>query len=529
MNLLIINEKEAVDHMQLQFAEIINLLNEHHLLIKTILPPTVPPQVSAIAYDSRKSTTASLFFCKGAFKPAYLTAAQKKGARAYMAESEIAAGTGMAAFIVRNIQKAMALISAAFYGFPQNQLFIIAYTGTKGKTTSSYFTHQVLKQATSNQTALFSTIDRIVGPKPQQEFKSHLTTPESLDLFHDMRVAVDSGMTHLVMEVSSQAYKKNRVYGLKFDVGVFLNITPDHIGPNEHPNFADYLHCKSQLLVNSRICVINAQTKHLNEIYQVAHGTSQPQDIYLFARRDFQPTVPIPTIDFRYQSQEADLTASRFMLYSQTDKARQLAIDGQYQLQLPGKFNESNAVAAALTAGLGGAKKDEIKTGLAKAWVPGRMESLKTEQHGTLYVDYAHNYASMKALLSFLEGQQPRAKVIVVVGSPGNKGVSRRAGFGKALTQYADQAFLTADDPGFESPLKIAQEIDAHIDHDKVAVTIEIDRKKAIQAAIASAGPNDIVVLAGKGDDAFQKIKGVDTPYPTDMVIAKEIVRGLQA
>ncbi|MFD0897487.1 UDP-N-acetylmuramoyl-L-alanyl-D-glutamate--2,6-diaminopimelate ligase [Loigolactobacillus binensis] len=515
--------------MQLQFAEITNLLKEHQLLLKAVIPDTITPAVSAIAYDSRKCSAESLFFCKGAFKPEYLTAARQNGASAYMAEQEFTEGAGLAAFIVTNIQKAMALISAAYFDFPQNKLFIIAYTGTKGKTTSSYFTHNILKTATNNQTALFSTIDRIVGPKPEQEFKSHLTTPESLDLFHDMRTAVDSGMTHLVMEVSSQAYKKNRVYGLHFDVGVFLNITPDHIGPTEHPNFADYLHCKLQLLVNSRICVLNAETDHLNEVYQAAQTTSQPEDIYLFAKQDFQPSRALPPIDFRYQSEEADLMASQFTLYAKTDKARALSANGQYKLSLPGNFNESNAVAAAITASLADAPTTAIQTGLAMAYVPGRMESLQTTAHGTIYADYAHNYASMKALLSFLEGQQPNAKVIVVVGSPGNKGVSRRAGFGKVLTEYADVAFLTADDPGFEDPLKIAQEIDAHIDHSKVKVTIEVDRKKAITAAITASTVNDIVVLAGKGDDAFQKVNGVDTPYPTDMVIAKEIVRGLQA
>ena len=165
----------------------------------------------------------------------------------------------MNALIVVNVQKAMAILSAAFYNYPQDDLFIIAYTGTKGKTTSSYFTKGILDGADDDRTALFSTIDRVVGPKPQQRFKSNLTTPESLDLFHDMREAVDNGMTHLVMEVSSQAYLRNRVFGLTYDVGFFLNITPDHIGVNEHPNFANYLHCKLQLLANSRKCVINAE------------------------------------------------------------------------------------------------------------------------------------------------------------------------------------------------------------------------------------------------------------------------------
>lgn len=514
--------------MQLQLGEISALLTEHHLLKKQQTATTPVQAVTGVAYDSRKSTAGSLFFCKGNYKPAYLTAARENGAVAYMAERELVEGKGMAAFIVTDIQKAMSLISAAFYGFPQNQLFIIAYTGTKGKTTSSYFTHDILKAATDNKTALFSTIDRIVGPKPEQEFKSHLTTPESLDLFHDMREAVDSGMTHLVMEVSSQAYLKNRVYGLHFDVGVFLNITPDHVGANEHPNFENYLHCKLQLLVNSKVCVINAETDRLLQVYQAAETTTDPENIYLFAHQDFQPQVAVPAIDFRYKSDQANLTHSQFELYPVTAKAQTIDHTGTYKLSLPGTFNESNAVAAIITSGLAGASTEAAQTQLAQAYVPGRMESLKTDAHGMIYADYAHNYASLKALLKFLESQQATDKVIVVVGSTGNKGVSRREGFAKALNEYADVAILTADDPGFEDPKAIADQINAKIDHNKVAVTIEVDRQKAIALAIQQSTSRDIVVLAGKGDDAYQKINGVDTPYPTDMVVAKEIVRGLQ-
>src|SRR5699024_9134493 len=150
------------------------------------------------------------------------------------------------ALIVRNIRKAMALLAQAFYGYPQDELFVIAYTGTKGKTTASYFTRGILDQMNDQHTALFSTVDTVIGREATDTFKSPLTTSESLDLFRNMRTAVDNGMTELVMEVSSQAYKESRVFGLTYDVGIFLNISPDHIGPREHPNFADYLHCKMQ-------------------------------------------------------------------------------------------------------------------------------------------------------------------------------------------------------------------------------------------------------------------------------------------
>ena len=239
--------------MELHVTPMLALLREHHLLdhVRNLTDFTA----TDVSYDSRRVKQGTLFFCKGNFMPKYLTMAKESGAIAYVAEQEYPEGGDLPAIIVNDEQKAMALLGAAFYGFPQNDLFIIAITGTKGKTTTAYFADHILKHATDDHVALFSTLDRVLGNQPGDKFKSDLTTPESLDLFHDMRAAVNNGMTHLVMEVSSQAYKKHRVYGLKYDVGIFLNITPDHIGRNEHPTFEDYLHCKEQLLVNSAKCV----------------------------------------------------------------------------------------------------------------------------------------------------------------------------------------------------------------------------------------------------------------------------------
>ncbi|UQS86733.1 UDP-N-acetylmuramoyl-L-alanyl-D-glutamate--2,6-diaminopimelate ligase [Nicoliella spurrieriana] len=512
--------------MALKIEELITLLQEHALLIN-ISGPLEAVTFANIEYDSRLIELNDLFCCKGNFKPEYLRVAAQHGAIGYLAEAEqpVAADLNLTAIIVKDVQKAMALLGAAFYGYPQNELFIIAYTGTKGKTTSAYFTYQALMNQTNHRTALISTIDTVVGPKPAQRFKSHLTTPESLDIFKYMRTAVDNGMTHLVMEVSSQAYKKNRVYGLHFDVGIFLNISPDHIGPNEHPTFADYLHCKEQLLVNSTVCIINAETDYLNDVYQTAKATSQPENIYLFARKDVKLQLPLSP-DFRFVSTADTLDHNAIDLVATDDRSVQMQLAGNYQIAIAGDYNESNATAAIIAAGIAGANQTQIATGLATVMIPGRMESYRSHGHGTVYVDYAHNYASMNALLGFLKRENPAGRVIVVVGSPGNKGEDRREGFGKALSQNADVAFLTTDDPAFEDPRTIANEIDAHIDHQRVTVHFEMDRKQAIAQAIELASQNDMVVVAGKGRDPYQKINGVDTPYETDSVVVKNILKG---
>lgn len=515
--------------MSISLNTCILILKEHHLLKSSAVQDTVQTRMEAVSYDSRDVQNNSLFFCKGAgFRPTYLTMAKENGAIAYVAEQPYPEGTGMHALIVRNVSKAMALLSAAFYRFPQDDLFLVGFTGTKGKTTSAYFLKGMLDQLNGGRTALLSSVDNILGPAPEDTFKSSLTTPESLDLFRDMRRAVDNGMTHMVMEVSSQAYKKNRVFGLTYDLGFFLNISPDHIGVNEHPNFEDYLHCKLQLLVNSRKCIINAETDRFADVYAAATTTTNPDSIYLFARDGFEnPDLKKP-IDFRYKSVETDLAETKFILTTASSKAHKLPISGEYTLQMIGDFNETNATGAIIGAGLAGMSYEDCAKGIRHVTIPGRMETVTTQKHGLIVVDYAHNKASMLALMRFMRREFTNPRIIVVVGAPGDKGISRRPGFSESLTAEADKAYLTTDDPGFENAQDICEEIDAGIDHSKCETVIELDREKAIKEAISEAGPDDVVLLCGKGADAFQKIRGVDTPYAGDIVIARQVVQELE-
>lgn len=510
--------------MALTMSQIMTLLSEHNLLIEKNNESNEPTNFAHVTYDSRQVVPQTLFFCKGNFQAKYLTQAKNQGATAYVAEHYYQEGTGLTAIIVANVQQAMALLGAAFYDFPQNKLFITGITGTKGKTTTAYFAHGIQNAQTEGKTALFSTIDRIVGPKPEQQFKSNLTTPESLDLFHDMAEAVASGMTQLIMEVSSQAFKKNRVYGLKYDLGIFLNISPDHIGRNEHPTFADYLYCKEQLLRNSKNVIINAETDHFDEIYSAAQGFLPEENIYLYAREN--SLISFETqVDFEFAETRQDLSASEISVHSYSDKGEQLQLDGTYEIDIPGDYNQQNALAAIIAAGMAGASATEIRQQLPAVRVPGRMEVFQTEHHGTVYVDYAHNYASLKSLLSFLHQQEPDEKLLVVTGSAGDKGISRRSGLGQAIGEVADVAILTADDPATEDPIAIAQEIASHINNDQVTVQIVADRKTAITQAVQLSQPGEIVVVAGKGRDATQKIQGQDVPYESDVKIVEDLLK----
>lgn len=192
-----------------------------------------------ITYDSRDIKKNTLLFIKGNFKPEYLKDADKNGLTTYVAEQSYADYTNAVGLIVTDVRKAMSLLSSEFFGNPQERLRVIGITGTKGKTTTAYFTHAILNEHSEGKAALFSSVDNCLDGKTYVE--SNLTTPESLDAFRMMSQAVKNGMKYLVMEVSSQAYKVNRVYGLHFNVAAFLNISPDHISPIEHPTFEDYL------------------------------------------------------------------------------------------------------------------------------------------------------------------------------------------------------------------------------------------------------------------------------------------------
>ena len=442
----------------------------------------------SISYDSRKVKERSLFFVKGAsFKKEFLLSAISQGLDWYIAEQDYE--VSIPAIIVNDIKKAMSLIAMEFYGNPQEKLKILAFTGTKGKTTAAYFAYNILAQ--HHRPAMLSTMNTTLDG--ETFFKSALTTPESIDLFDMMAQAVHNGRTHLIMEVSSQAYLVKRVYGLTFDVGVFLNISPDHIGPIEHPSFEDYFYHKRLLMENSRAVVINSDMDHFSVLKeQVEH-----QD------HDF------------YGSKSSNrIENSKAFGFSATGK-----LAGDYDIQLIGHFNQENAVAAGLACLRLGASLEDIQKGIAATRVPGRMEVLTQKNGAKVFIDYAHNGDSLKKLINVVETHQT-GKIALVLGSTGNKGESRRKGFGLLLNQHPEiQVFLTADDPNYEDPMAIAEEISSYISHpvEKIA-----DREQAIQAAMAITDQElDAVIIAGKGADRYQIVNGVKESYPGDAAVAE--------
>ena len=463
------------------FREIIDQGHYHYNYSKVVF--------DSISYDSRKVKEDTLFFAKGAaFKKEFLISAVSQGLGWYVAEEDYE--FGIPVIVVSDIKKAMSLVAMEFYGNPQEKLKLLAFTGTKGKTTAAYFAYNILSQG--HRPAMLSTMNTTLDG--MTFFKSALTTPESIDLFDMMNQAVQNDRTHLIMEVSSQAYLVKRVYGLTFDVGVFLNISPDHIGPIEHPTFEDYFYNKRLLMDNSRAVIVNSGMNHFQIVKEQVSSMEH---------------------DFYGAGSSNTIIDSQAFSFEATGK-----LAGHYNIQLIGHFNQENAVAAGLACQRLGASLEDIKKGIAATRVPGRMEVLTQKNGAKVFVDYAHNGVSLSNLLSVVEEHQ-KGKIILLLGATGNKGESRRKDFGLLLNQHPElTVILTADDPNYEDPLAIAEEIASYISYpvEKIA-----DREEAIKKALSLTDrEGDAVILAGKGADAYQIVEGEKVAYPGDYTLAEK-------
>ncbi|HIY57394.1 MAG TPA: UDP-N-acetylmuramyl-tripeptide synthetase [Candidatus Tetragenococcus pullicola] len=489
----------------LTLTEVYQLLDQHHLLKKadeSLLDTAIA--FTYLSYDSRDIKADTLFFCKGKnFKAQHLDSVIDQGVEVYLSEKHYE--TVKTEILVTDIREAMAIIAQKFYHDPQEHLIKIGITGTKGKTTAAYFLFTILSHSLNQSVALFSSEETTVDGKTMTPSK--LTTPEALVLYRQMAQAVNNGLTHVVMEVSSQAYKTKRVFGLSFDIGIFLNISPDHISPIEHPTFEDYFFCKRQLIQNSKQMILN----HDSNYYEILADDCQKVKVPFYSYGHQLGT---------YQIKDATEPHS-FALYNPADP---FLINGDYRLALLGAFNHENAAAVILAAHLLGISRSDIQDSLPKSQIPGRMNLLKKPNGAYIFIDYAHNYLSIKAIGDFAKQLRPKGRVIIMTGSAGGKALSRRPDIGKALSECADVVFLTSDDPAFEDPGAITAEIHQAITNPAVTVYEELDRKKAVVQAFSMAKKEDTVILAGKGTEQMMKVHDTEVPYEGDFQIVKRLI-----
>lgn len=461
----------------------------------TCLQGSLDKEIREVVFDSRKAGEGSLFICiKGAVSDGHTYAREvaEKGAAVLVVQDTVQVPGEVTVIQVENSRYAMACISAAWFDHPAEKLKTIGITGTKGKTTTTYLVKSILENA-GHKTGLIGTIETIIG---DEHIPAANTTPESYLVQKYFAQMAEAGCDSVVMEVSSQGLMLHRTAGFTFDIGIFTNIEPDHIGPNEHKDFQDYLHCKSLLFQQCKIGIFNGDDQHLDKLLE-GH------------------TCQVETFGF---SPEADLRAENTHLVTGKGTlgiAYQVKglMDFPVEIDLPGKFSVYNSLTAIAVCRHFGVTEENIQRALKNAKVKGRIEMVKVSEEFTLMIDYAHNAMSLESLLMTLKEYKPN-RLVCLFGCGGNRSKLRRYEMGEVSGKLADLTIITSDNPRDEEPQAIIDDIKTGIGRTEGKYVEIIDRKEAIAYAIHHGQPGDIVVLAGKGHEDYQEIKG--KKYPMD-------------
>lgn len=458
--------------------------------------------ISELVYDSRKAAKDDLFVCiKGTVVDGheFIEEVAAKGVSAVVVQEEVKAPEGVTVIKVADTRYALAMLSAAFFDYPAETLKVIGITGTKGKTTTTYMVKSIL-EAAGYKVGLIGTIEAIIG---EETIPASNTTPESYIIQNYFRKMLDAGCDCCVMEVSSQGLMMHRVVGFQFELGIFTNIEPDHIGPNEHASFEEYMECKGMLFRQCKTGIVNADDKHVQEVLK-GH------------------TCEVETFGF---SQQADLRATNVELvkrpgYLGVAYTVKGLVNCDVEIDVPGKFSVYNSLTAIAICRHFQVTEENMKKALKEAKTKGRIEMIKVSDEFTLMIDYAHNAMSLESLLTTLKEYQPK-RLVCLFGCGGNRSKLRRYEMGEVSGKLADLTIITSDNPRFEEPQAIIDDIKqgmAKTDGKYVEIA---DRKEAIRYAIEHGQPGDVIVLAGKGHEDYQEIKGKKYPMDERVLIAE--------
>ncbi len=479
--------------------EIKEILEKNNLISSSKINNNI--EINYLSFNSKDIKDNTLFFCKGDnFTINYLTEAKEKGSNIYISEKKY--NINMPYIIVKDIQKAMAVIAAFYYEYAYSDLILVGITGTKGKTTTLYLIKNIIESYTKEKCGIISSIEVNTGKK---SILSNLTTPESIDLHKYFYEAKINNIKYMVMEVSSQSVKKDRIYGITFNYGIFLNISLDHISPKEHPNYADYLECKLGFIKKCENVICNKNTNNFNYIKKAANNLST------FSKRgnDFADALIV----------QKEIVNKELVLTIQYRNKQ-----NKIKTKLIGDFNVENILAAYLLAKLLKINTESIKKGIYKTIVKGRMNTYKVNKK-YIIVDYAHNFISFKNIYKTVKKYYPRKKIVTIFGCPGNKAFNRRKELAVLANKYSNYIILTSDDPNYENAKNICFEIAANINNTQCEIIT--NREKAIIKGINIFNSAVILVL-GKGTENYQKINNKKTTYKGDTEIVKNYIKFLK-
>jgi len=452
-------------------------------------------EVTGLAYSSRSVTPGTLFFCVPGFRADghdFAPDAVERGAVALVCERPLA--LGVPEIVVPDVRAAMSPAAARFHGHPTEEVAVVGITGTNGKTTTAYLVRHVL-EAAGRPCGLLGTVKRVVGGVDQEVER---TTPEAIDLQATFRSMADAGDRACAMEVSSHAIELGRIAGIRFASRVFTNLTQDHL--DFHDTMEAYFAAKRRLFDTPGSAVFNADDRHGRRLAAEFGGVTFAID---------------HEADVRARDVRFDLAGSTFVCEAASESV-------EVSVGLPGVFNVQNALAALAAAGTLGLPLADAAASLATFdRVPGRFESVDEGQDFGLLVDYAHTPDSLENVLRAARGLT-KGHLHVVFGAGGDRDRAKRPLMGDVARRLADRLIVTSDNPRSEDPEAI---IEAVMEGAGPGAERETDRRRAIETAVRSAGPGDVVVVAGKGHEQGQEFEdGRKEPFD-DVQAAREALR----
>ena len=468
-------------------------------------------EVTSIENDSRKVKEGSMFFAIKGFTTdgtTFIPKAIEKGAKVILVEEgscdlkSLNIPEDVTLLVVPDARYAMAIGACNYYDNPSRKFKLIGVTGTKGKTTTTFMMKAILEKQ-GIKTGLVGTIAMYSGDRKIKD--SDRTTPESIELQEVFAQMAEDGCQAVIMEVSSQSLKLNRVAGCDFDIAVFTNFSEDHISPKEHPNMQDYFESKLKLFKMCKCGFVNIDDLQVCKVPKLV------------------PDCNIETygIDNSCKLLAKDITITNSYVDFKVkigDKNERIKVD------IPGRFTVYNSLAAISVALKLGCSTENIQEALVNIKVPGRSELVDNPKELTIMIDYAHSPESLQNILNAVKSYT-RGRVISVFGCGGDRDTTKRPIMGEISGKTADYTIITSDNPRTEDPQKIVDQIEEGIKKTKGKYTVIVDRIEAIKHAIDIAGKKDIIVLAGKGHEPYQEINGVKHPFD-ERIIVNQIMKG---
>lgn len=462
-------------------------------------------EISGIAYDSRKVKKDFIFVCidgKTVDGHKFVSFAIENGAKVLLVQKDVEAPEDITIIKVKDTRLALAFISDAFYSHPSGKFKLVGITGTKGKTTTTFMIKAILEKA-DQKVGLVGTLGTRIG---EEYLKTERTTPESLDLQSIFDEMNEKNVNSVVMEVSSQGLALDRVTGCEYEIGVFTNITQDHIGPKEHLSFENYIEAKKKLFKMCKKGLINIDAKYSEDIIKSS-------------------TCEILTYGI---VGNADIKAEEIEKFPDgvTFKVTAPWFTGTVKVGMPGNFSIYNALAAIGVCGLLGVPFEAVKAGLEKISVPGRAEVIYSGEDFTVITDYAHTPDSFENILSTFKAFA-QGRLVCVFGCGGDRDRSKRPVMAEIASRLSDFTIITSDNPRTEEPIAIINDIEKGIIGTMAEYITIIDRREAIKYAMKNFKPKDIIILAGKGDETYQ-IFGTKQIHFDERIVVKEILQEIK-